>query len=69
MRRRHPPGDRVLFVEDRVTPERNGRRAVGWSTSAVPPGVGAAVVVDARQRPDLRRNLRVRSLLHVRDLP
>lgn len=61
-------GDRVLFVDDwidtgaqaeacRAMVERSGAR---W--------VGAAVIVDALKRSDLRRGLRLRSLLHVRDL-
>jgi adenine phosphoribosyltransferase len=62
-------GDRVLFVDDWVDTGAQlqaCRRLVDHSGAT---WVGAAVVVDALQRPDLRRNLRVRSLLHVRDLP
>lgn len=62
-------GDRVLFVDDWVDTGAQleaCHRLVEVSGAA---WVGAAVVVDALQRPDLRRNLRVRSLLHVRDLP
>ncbi|MGN7970099.1 phosphoribosyltransferase family protein [Microbacterium sp. 22296] len=62
-------GDRVLFVDDWVDTGAQleaCRRIVDLSGAS---WVGAAVVVDALQRPDLRRRARVRSLLHVRELP
>lgn len=61
-------GDRVLFVDDwiatgaqaeasRQLVEMNGAR---W--------IGAAVIVDGLERSELRRSLKVRSLLHIREL-
>ncbi|KSU54389.1 phosphoribosyltransferase family protein [Microbacterium enclense] len=61
-------GDRVIFVDDWVDTGAQleaCRRLVDVSGAS---WIGAAVVVDALQRSDLRHNLRVRSLLHVREL-
>jgi len=61
-------GDRVLFVDDWVATGAQveasfdlvGRSGATW--------LGAAVVVDAAEHASLRRTVRLRSLLHVRDL-
>lgn len=61
-------GDRVLFVDEWIDTGAQAEachRLVGASGAT---WLGAAVVVDALDRPSLRRDLRLRTLLHVRDL-
>ncbi|TQL02589.1 phosphoribosyltransferase family protein [Cellulomonas sp. SLBN-39] len=61
-------GDRVLFVDDWVATGAQveacralvGRSGAQW--------VGAAVVVDGCERPQVRRAVDLRALVHVRDL-
>ncbi|WP_153004101.1 phosphoribosyltransferase family protein [Microbacterium testaceum] len=61
-------GDRVLFVDDWIATgaQADACRALVEMSGAR--WIGAAVVVDGLTRPDLRRSLRVKSLLHIRDL-
>lgn len=61
-------GDRVLFVDDWIASgaQANACRALVEMSGAQ--WIGAAVVVDGLTRPELRRSLRVKSLLHIRDL-
>jgi len=61
-------GDRVLFVDDWIATGAQAeacRRVVEMSGAN---WIGAAVVVDGLERPALRRSLRVRTLLHIREL-
>lgn len=61
-------GDRVLFVDDWIA---TGAQADACRVLVEMSGaqwIGAAVVVDGLERSDLRRSLRLRSLLHIRDL-
>nr|WP_281362278.1 phosphoribosyltransferase family protein [Cellulomonas humilata] len=61
-------GDRVLFVDEWVDTGAQAEachRLVGASGAT---WLGAVVIVDALDRPSLRRELRLRSLLHVREL-
>ncbi|MDQ1122475.1 phosphoribosyltransferase family protein [Microbacterium trichothecenolyticum] len=61
-------GDRALFVDDWIDTGAQTAACHALVEMSGARWVGAAVVVDAFDRPDLRRALRVRSLLHVRDL-
>ena len=61
-------GDRVVLVDDWL---ETGGQALGSQALVEAAGgtwLGAAVIVDGLGDAQLRRRLRVRSLLHVRDL-
>jgi len=61
-------GDRALFVDDWIDTGAQAlasRRLVEMSGAS---WVGASVVVDALEESSLRRQLSLRSLLHIRDL-
>ncbi|MCJ1707942.1 phosphoribosyltransferase family protein [Microbacterium sp. VKM Ac-2923] len=62
-------GDRVLFVDDWVDTGAQMEACHRLVELSGASWAGASVVVDALQRPTLRRRLRLHSLLHVRDLP
>lgn len=61
-------GDRVLFVDDWIA---TGAQAYACRELVEMSGahwIGAAVIVDGLERPQLRRTLTVRSLIHIREL-
>ncbi|MCL2422619.1 MAG: phosphoribosyltransferase [Micrococcales bacterium] len=60
--------DRVLFVDDWIDTGGQAVAARALVADAGATWIGAAVVVDALKNPQLRRELGVRSLVHVRDL-
>lgn len=61
-------GDRALFVDDWIDTgaQAGACRALVDMSGAT--WIGAAVVVDGLESSSLRRALRVRSLLHIREL-
>lgn len=61
-------GDSVLFVDDWIDTGAQAEACFKLVQMAGSRWIGAAVVVDALERPSLRREIRVRSLLHIRDL-
>lgn len=69
IRREHlPSGHRVLFVDDWIATGGQAFAAHELITGSGASWCGAAVLVDALTDSRLRRDLNVRSLLHVRDL-
>jgi adenine phosphoribosyltransferase len=63
------PRDRVLLVDDWAETGATATACRGLVADAGAEWVGAAVVVDALDDSRMRRDLPVRSLLHLRDLP
>ncbi|WP_308164511.1 phosphoribosyltransferase family protein [Agromyces sp. ISL-38] len=61
-------GDSVLFVDDWIATGAQAEACRALVQMSGAGWIGAAVVVDGLVRSDLRRSLRVRSLLHIRDL-
>jgi len=61
-------GDRVLFVDDWIATGAQAEACRALVDMSGAHWIGAAVVVDGLTRADLRRSLRVRSLLHIREL-
>ncbi|WP_033290614.1 phosphoribosyltransferase family protein [Amycolatopsis jejuensis] len=61
-------GDRVLLVDDWIETGGQAFAAQALAADAGATWVGVAVIVDGLRRNEPRRQLRVRSLLHVRDL-
>lgn len=61
-------GDRVLFIDDWIATGGQAATAQALVLDAGARWVGAAVIVDALETSHLRRDLGLRSLLHVRDL-
>ncbi|WP_410566858.1 phosphoribosyltransferase family protein [Amycolatopsis sp. cmx-4-61] len=61
-------GDRVLFVDDWIETGGQAHGAHGLVEDAGARWIGAATVVDALSSHQVRRHLKVRSLLHVREL-
>jgi adenine phosphoribosyltransferase len=61
-------GDRALLVDDWIDTGGQAVAARGLIRAAEASWCGAAVIVDGLQDSRLRRDLRVRALLHVRDL-
>lgn len=62
-------GDRVLFVDDWIDTGATAAACKGLVSDAGAIWIGAATVVDAATNSRIRRDLPLRSLLHVRDLP
>ncbi len=63
-----PAGERVLFVDDWIA---TGGQALGTRALVEDAGaswIGVAVIVDALTEPRLRRDLAVKSLVHIREL-
>lgn len=61
-------GDRVLFVDDWVATGAQVETAHALVAHSGASWLGAAVVVDGAQRPQVRRKVELRSLLHIRQL-
>lgn len=61
-------GDRVLFVDDWIATGGQATTARALVEDSGARWVGAVVIVDALETSHLRRDLNLRSLLHVRDL-
>lgn len=61
-------GDRVLFVGDWIATGGQATTARTLVEDAGAHWLGAAVIVDALESSDRRRDLNRRSLLHVREL-
>ncbi|OZD55718.1 adenine phosphoribosyltransferase [Rhodococcus sp. 06-1477-1B] len=61
-------GDRVLFVDDWIATGAQAEACRALVEMSGAQWIGAAVVVDGLSRPELRRSLRVKSLLHIREL-
>ncbi len=61
-------GDRVLFVDDWIETGGQANAAHLLVEDAEATWIGAATVVDALHSNQVRRQLNVRSLLHVREL-
>lgn len=62
------PGTRVVFVDDWADTGGQLQAAHALAGLARVQWCGAAVIIDALERPRLRRELGLRALLHVRDL-
>ena len=62
------PSDRVLVVDDWVATGSQARTVKQLVDSVNAGWIGVACIVDAMTDPRLRRDLEVRSLLHVRDI-
>lgn len=62
------PGDRVLFVDDWVATGGQLRACAQLVNQAEAHWVGAAVLVDGLEQSAVRRELGVRSLMHIREL-
>ena len=61
-------GDRVLFIDDWIATGAQADACKDLVEMSGAHWIGAAVVVDGLERSDLRLSLRLRSLLHIRDL-
>lgn len=61
-------GDRVLFVDDWVASGGQAIACKGLTEDAGASWIGAAVIVDGLESAAVRRELSLRSLLHMRDL-
>ncbi|WP_244210840.1 phosphoribosyltransferase family protein [Amycolatopsis kentuckyensis] len=61
-------GDRVLFVDDWIETGGQAHGAHLLTQDAEATWLGVATVVDALRRNQVRRQLNVRSLLHIREL-
>jgi len=61
-------GDRVLFVDDWIDTGAQAKACRGLVDMSGATWVGAAIIVDGLESASLRRELGVRSLLHIRDL-
>lgn len=61
-------GDLVLFVDDWIATGAQARACQTLVRMSGAAWCGAAVVVDGLEHPHLRRELRLRSLLNIRDL-
>ncbi|MBE1608137.1 phosphoribosyltransferase family protein [Actinopolymorpha pittospori] len=61
-------GDRALLVDDWIATGAQALACQGLVADAGATWLGASVIVDGLERPELRRPLNLRSLLHVRDL-
>lgn len=61
-------GDSVLFVDDWVDTGAQARACRSLVEMSGAGWCGAAVIVDGLQEPGLRRALRIRTLLNIRDL-
>lgn len=62
------PGDRVLFVDDWIASGGQAIACKGLTEDAGASWMGAAVIVDGLESAAARRELSLRSLLHMRDL-
>lgn len=61
-------GDRVLFVDDWIATGGQALTAKALVGDAGATWVGSSVIVDGLETPNLRRELNLRALLHLRDL-
>lgn len=61
-------GDRVLLIDDWIASGAQALASQALVADAGATWLGMSVIVDGLLRPELRRPLKLKSLLHIRDL-